>query len=206
MISNIEEYKVKNIYDIIASHFNNTRVYTWKWLDDFMYSLSKNSVILDIGCGNGRNMNFNNYHFIGLDNCNKFLKICNNKNLNVIEANMKNIPIVCNICDAIICIAVFHHLSSFESRIESLYEMKRVLRKDGLLLLSVWSINQPKKINKYFNKYGDTIVPYNKFGVIYERYYYIFRLEEIVLLFKIVNLKILSYCYSDGNEIFILQK
>ena len=48
------------------------------------------------------------------------------------------------------------------------------------------------------------MVNYNKEGVIYKRYYYIFQLEEIKNLFAQCNLKILSHEYNCGNEIFIL--
>lgn len=202
----IEEKYVKNVYENISKHFSNTRVYTWKWIDNFIISLQKHSLILDIGCGNGRNMIFSDYNFVGIDNCNGFLNICREKKLNVIEANMTNIPLQSNTFDAIICIASFHHLSNYELRLQSLKEMKRLIKPNCDILLSVWSINQPKKTKKVFNKYGDTIVTYNKFGTIYERYYYIFKIDEITNLFKNVGLILKHHFYDCGNEIFILSK
>lgn len=202
----IEEKYVKYVYENISKHFSNTRVYTWKWIDVFITSLQKHSLILDIGCGNGRNMIFSDYNFIGIDNCNGFLNICREKKLNVIEANMTNIPLQSNTFDAIICIASFHHLSTYELRLQSLKEMKRLIKPNRDILLSVWSINQPKKTKKIFNKYGDTIVTYNKFGTIYERYYYIFKIDEITNLFKLCGLIIKNHFYDCGNEIFILTK
>lgn len=202
----IEEKYVKNVYENISKHFSNTRVYTWKWIDDFIYSQQKNSLILDIGCGNGRNMIFENYNFIGIDNCNGFLDICREKKLNVIEANMTNIPLESNTFDAIICIASFHHLSTPILRKKSLNEIKRLIKPGCDILLSVWSINQPKKTKKIFHNYGDTIVTYNKFGTIYERYYYIFKIDEIKNLFKLCGLILKNHFYDCGNEIFILTK
>jgi len=205
-LENIDDKYVKNVYEKISKHFSNTRVYTWKWIDNFIYSQKKNSFILDIGCGNGRNMIFSDYNFIGVDNCNGFLEICREKNLNVLNANMINIPITSNSFDAIICIASFHHLSTFELRIQSLNEIKRLIKSGCDILLSVWSINQPKKTKKTFYSYGDTIVTYNKFGTIYERYYYIFKIDEIKNLFKLCGLLLKNHFYDCGNEIFILTK
>ena len=201
----IEETNVKDVYETISKHFSNTRAYTWNWVDKFIYSLPKNSFILDVGCGNGRNMMYNNYKFLGIDNCQGFIDICRQKNLNVLQANMMNIPLPNNTFDAIISIASFHHLSTTENRIKCLLELKRLIKKDGTLLLSVWSINQPKKTRKEFTKYGDNLVSYNKFGNIYYRYYYLFQIQEIKELFTNSGLLLLHHEYDCGNEIFILK-
>ena len=50
---------VQESYDIIAKYFSVTRVFTWEWTDNFINTLSDNSLILDIGCGNGRNTLYN---------------------------------------------------------------------------------------------------------------------------------------------------
>ena len=198
---------VKNVYENIANHFNNTRAYTWPWIDDFLNKLKLYSNVYDIGCGNGRNMLKKNFHFIGIDNCVNFVKICKKKNLNVINANMTKIPLQNNSADAIICIAVLHHLANEESRINALLEMKRLIKQNGKILLSIWSINQPQKTRRKFNSFGNNIVLWNNNqGMVFERYYYIFKLEEINKLFKKVGLSVINYEYNCGNEIFTLMK
>lgn len=202
--SSIENLYVKETYEKIASHFDVTRVYTWKWIEDFLQSLNVNSMIYDIGCGNGRNMiPIKNHTFIGVDNCEKFVEIClKNKKL-AICCEMTNINLPENSADAIICIAAFHHLSCNESRINALNEMKRLLKKQGgLILLSVWSFNQPKKTRVTFNTYGHNFVKWNHNHI---RYYYIFQIDEIKNLFDKCELKIVNHKYDCGNEIFILQ-
>jgi len=203
---NIEEVNVKNVYEEIAYHFSDTRTYRWTWVVKFLDNLKSNSMVYDLGCGNGRNMNYNNLNFIGIDNCENFIKICSEKQLKVINSNITNIPLTDNSADAIICIAVFHHLFSENSKIKALMEMKRLVKNGGKILLSVWSINQPKKIKKSFNTYGNNIVLWNNHGKIYERYYYIFKLDEIKKLIKYVGLNIINYEYNCGNEIFTLVK
>mgnify|MGYP001485008153 FL=1 len=204
--NDIDKIYVKDVYEEIAHHFDNTRVYKWSWIIEFLDNLKENSLVYDLGCGNGRNMNYSNLKFIGIDNCDNFIKICNQKKLDVINSNITNIPLKNNSADAIICIAVFHHLSTQELRIKTLLEIKRLIKNNGKILLSVWSINQPQKIKRNFNNYGNNIVLWNKYGKIYERYYYIFKLDEIKTLFKIARLSVVDYKYNSGNEIFTLMK
>jgi len=197
-----ETQNVKETYEKIAQHFNVTRVFTWVWIDDFINSLPTGSFIYDIGCGNGRNMRFPGHTFIGIDNCENFIKICREKNMLVLLSNMMKINLPDNSADAIICIAAFHHLSTSENRIKALKEMKRLIKPiTGKILLSVWSITQPKKTRVTFTKYGDTMVQWNKKHM---RYYYIFQISEIMELFETVGLKVLEHKYDCGNEIFIL--
>jgi alkylated DNA repair protein alkB family protein 8 len=204
--NNLETTYVKEVYEEIAPHFSNTRSYKWSWVIDFLDSLKTDSIVYDLGCGNGRNMDHGSLKFIGIDNCENFVSICKNKNLSVINSNITKIPLNNNSADAIICIAVFHHLSSTENRIKSLLEMKRLVKPGGKILISTWSINQPQKTRRTFNNYGNNIVLWNSYGKLYERYYYIFKLDEIKELIKRVGLIILNYDYSCGNEIFTLMK
>ena len=194
---------VKNIYDIIAPEFNQTRGYYWQPISDFINELPNNSLIYDIGCGNGRNMTYNNHTFIGVDNCHKFVDICKSKGLDAICNNMIDIQLPSYSADFIICIASFHHLDNTENRLKSLLEMKRLIKPGGKILLTIWSKTQPKKTRVTFDKYGDNIVYWkNK----HPRYYYIFSIDEIKELFKDVGLNINSHEYDCGNEVFILQK
>jgi SAM-dependent methyltransferase len=204
---NVEETYVKNVYQEIAYHFSNTRVYKWSWIIDFLDTLNTNSLVYDLGCGNGRNMNHGGLKFIGVDNCQNFIQICNQKNLKVINSNIIKIPLANDSADAIICIAVFHHLYSNQNRIDALFEMKRLIKKNGKILLSVWSINQPKKTGRVFNNYGNNIVLWNNNnGKIFERFYYIFKLDELKKIIDSVELIIVNYEYNCGNEIFTLMK
>jgi len=200
-----ETQYVTDVYGKIAPYFNERRVFTWSWIANFIKSIEQNSTILDIGCGNGRNMQNPDYNFIGLDLCHEFVDICNKRGMTCMYGDMCNMPIESNSMDAIISIASFHHLSNKERRISALNEMKRVLKPDGKILLSVWSIEQPKKTRRTFTKYGDTIVSWNQYGKDYDRFYYIFRLDEIRNLFKETNIEIVDYQWDCGNEVFILK-
>lgn len=201
---------VKDVYNEIADHFKVTRVNTWSWITDFINNIKninqdKIPLIYDIGCGSGRNMKYTDCNFIGIDNCKKFVEICKSQNLNVIESDVINIPLSNMSADAIICIAVFHHLENHKIRKKCLNELKRLIKKDGEILLSVWSKNQPKKTHRNFKCYGDNIVLWNNYGKVYSRYYYIFKISELFELFDEVGLKCTNYYNDCGNEIFILK-
>ena len=82
-------------------------------------------------------------------------------------------------------------------------DKKRVVKKNGKILLSVWAKEQPKKTRITFNEYGDNIVYWKKK---YPRYYYIFELDELKLLINEVGLNIDNEFYDCGNNVFILSK
>lgn len=201
----VEEIYVSSVYTQISKHFDNTRHYKWNWITNFIEKTEENSIILDMGCGNGRNMNYNR-NIIGIDNCKEFVDICKSKGYNVIQCDITVTPYMSNSFNYIINIAVFHHLSTEQRRLDCLKEIYRILKPNGEVLLSVWSKNQPKKTKKKFQKYGDNYVPWVKENQIFERYYYIFQIEEIKNLFKICNFKIKDHFWDCGNEIFILTK
>lgn len=201
----IEETNVKQVYDEIAQHFNTTRSYAWEWIENFIKDNNlqqQNKKVIDIGCGNGRNLL---KHFIGIDTSQPFVNMCRQKGYNVMNCDMCSIPLHSNSFDAILSIASFHHLSTTPRQIQALQEMKRLVKYNGKILLSVWSKEQPEKTRRKF-EYGNVMVPWNKNGTIYQRYYYIFKVEELKKLFESVGLTIVSHIWDCGNEVFILTK
>ena len=195
----LNEYElVKNSYDKISNEFKCTRVFTWKWTDNFINNLQDNCIILDIGCGTGRNLMYKNVNIIGIDISIEQLKNCKSECIN---CDMTSLPFRNNMFDNILCIASFHHLSTSERRHRALYEINRILKIGGKVLLSVWSIKQPDKTRRKFEKYGDTIVNWRDIP----RYYYIFKINELKDLIN-KYFKIIHHEWDCGNEILILIK
>ena len=168
---NIEEF-----YDLIADEFDKTRIRLWSCVISFLNSFPSNSSILDIGCGNGKYLNYRNDLFMkGIDISANLVKICNNKGFDVIKASMTNIPFPDNSFDGIICIASYHHLDNDLDRKKTLNEIYRILKDDGRVLIEVWSKEQPDKSNKNTHNFinNDNLVKWTsiKTGKIYYRYY-----------------------------------
>jgi len=215
-MSLIEKTAVKEIYTEIAQHFSNKRQNQWDWITRFVQNVNKDKInksinVLDIGCGNGRNMTeFNSQicSVFGIDNCEEFVKICNDRGLNVIHTDMSQMPFTDNYFHYFLSIASFHHLSTIERRIQTLREINRVARVGAKMLISVWSLKQPENTpqSKKIKGYGDNFVQWNKYGKIYDRYYYIFKVDEITRLFNQTGWKVISHNWEYGNEVFIITK
>ena len=209
----IEKDNVVGVYSKIANHFSDTRFNQWPWITRYLRGITSPGLpyplVLDVGCGNGRNMDqLRNDYVYGIDNCQEFVDICKKCGKNVSLGDMTNIIFPNYVFDHILAIASFHHLSTEERRLEALREMHRVTKEGGSMLLSVWSIDQPAntKQAKNIKAYGDTMVSWDKFGEKYERYYYIFEVEELKRLFKKTGWKVKNHSWEYGNEVFILQK
>lgn len=202
-----EQENVVDVYNKIGREFSNTRASVkWPWITDFIESLPKKSSILDVGCGNGRNMKYEGHHFYGVDNSKTFIEICREQDLNVVEGTMMMLPFSKKSFDNIINIAAFHHLSSEIRRQRAVEEMYRVLKPSGKVLISVWSIDQPEKSKREFTCYGDIMVPWKSNEKTYDRYYYIFKIDELKQLFETCGFITLSHKWDYGNEIFVFQK
>jgi ubiquinone/menaquinone biosynthesis C-methylase UbiE len=207
---------VANVYNKIASEFKNSRHYSWNWVTEFINkyvdvanSSDKVVKVLDIGCGGGRNIKTyqtNKIEITGLDNSSEFIKLCKNDDLEVVLSDMTSMPFPDNHFDNLMVIASFHHLTNLEDRNKALQEICRILKRNGTMMLSVWSKIQPEKTKRKFSAWGDTLVPWkNLKGEVFERYYYIFRLDEIKQLFLDNGLNIISHTWECGNEVFILE-
>jgi ubiquinone/menaquinone biosynthesis C-methylase UbiE len=85
----------------------------------------------------------------GIEYSQALTNICLNKNLNVIQGDARNIPFENNTFDAIIMIAVIHHINPNE-HLHILNEIKRVLKSNGTCLITNWAVEQPKDSRRKF--------------------------------------------------------
>jgi tRNA (uracil-5-)-methyltransferase TRM9 len=182
------------MYSKIAHEFSKTRTRPWRCVETFLSSHPA-STLLDAGCGNGRNLiaaTRAGFDAEGFDICPEFVEICRARELKVYVGNIespKN-PIT-KTYDAILCIAVLHHLRGTESRQTSLQRMYDALNPDGSLLLTVWSYeSQGARFPKEF-QVGDNIVPWkSRKDSQSDRYYYIYdrvHLDAFLETFRLSN-------------------
>ena len=186
-------------------------LYKFTWVNNFMQSLKPSSVIYDLGqcqCqylieNTGSNMKKDDS--IYALNCQNYLNICREQNLEIVVLNRRSTCAPKASSDAILCIDVLHNLYSYRDRLDLLFELKRLIKPDCRILLSVWSIDQPPNARRHFNNYGNNIVLWENYGHVYEKYYYIFRIEEIQKLFQITGFEVIEHEQCDGHEIFTLR-
>ncbi|KAK1314127.1 hypothetical protein QJS10_CPA06g00871 [Acorus calamus] len=142
----IERKYVHRVYDAIAPHFSSTRFAKWPKVAQFLNSLTPGSVVLDAGCGNGKYLGFNpNCFYIGCDISAPLINICAEREHEVMVADAVNLPYRTGFGDATISIAVLHHLSTDSRRRKAIEELVRVVRKGGLVLVTVWAVEQEDK-------------------------------------------------------------
>ncbi|XP_078150275.1 tRNA (carboxymethyluridine(34)-5-O)-methyltransferase-like isoform X2 [Carex rostrata] len=139
----IEKNFVHRVYDAIAPHFSSTRFAKWPKVAGFLNSIETGSIILDAGCGNGKYLGLNpDCFYIGCDISPSLIEICGNRGHEVLVADALNLPYRDNFGDAAISIAVLHHLSTEIRRRKAIEELVRVVKKGGLVLITVWAVEQ----------------------------------------------------------------
>lgn len=161
----LEQTHVHNVYEKIADHFSDTRHKPWPNILKFLESLDKGSVLVDIGCGNGKYLGINkNILNIGCDRSFSLADVCRDRGFQSLVCDCLSLPFRNEIADACICIAVIHHLATEERRQQAIREIVRILRPGGKALVYVWAKNQFKE-NKKSNyikqekKEEDNVIP-----------------------------------------------
>jgi Methylase involved in ubiquinone/menaquinone biosynthesis len=139
--------KTKEDYDSIAQDFSRTRQSFWKELEMLKDYVKEGEKVLDIGCGNGRLFQIlkdKNIEYTGIDFSKNLIELAKKKypEGNFLVANALNLPFKENTFDKVFLIAVLHHIPSKELRSQVLKEAKRVLKPQGLLILTVWNLGK----------------------------------------------------------------
>jgi ubiquinone/menaquinone biosynthesis C-methylase UbiE len=183
----METQYVHDVYDKIASHFDTTRYSLWGGVKRYLESIAPQSSILDIGTGNGKALGLRkDCVMYACDPCEKLVNIAKQKHphADVIVANGKALPYRSSTFDAVLSIAVLHHLESEDSRLVFLKEMHRVMKPGGRAFITVWATDAQKPKWKAITGCGsDFHVPWtDKAGNTFWRYYHLFDQHEITTL------------------------
>ncbi|KAF2366719.1 Methyltransferase type 11 [Trinorchestia longiramus] len=153
----LETQHVQAVYDNIALHFSDTRHKPWPNVRQFIESLAAGSWLLDIGCGNGKYLGLNTSLVqVGCDNSMRLLSITQDRGHETVLCSCLALPFRDASYDAVICIAVLHHLASYERRLAGIVEATRVLRSKGRALIYVWALEQTRgnRRSSYLKKPG----------------------------------------------------
>ncbi|CAL4128276.1 unnamed protein product, partial [Meganyctiphanes norvegica] len=151
----LEHQHVQKVYDQIAPHFSQTRHKPWPRVLQFIYLLYKGSFLLEVGCtGTKKIPLLPKTWSLGCDTSVELLKICQDRGHEVFATNCLSLPYRDANVDAVISIAVIHHLCTKERRRASFQEMHRVLRIGGRGLIYVWAVEQERgnKLSAYLKQ------------------------------------------------------
>ena len=196
--------QVKQTYGEIASEFDQTRKAPWQEFQHFLKYLGKNDKVLDLGCSNGRLYDFlkdKKVDYLGVDNNSVLLEKARE---NFPEAkfqlgDMVDLELSDKSFDVIFCIATFHHIPGRKLRRHAVSEMHRMLKRNGILILTVWNLFQWKYFSALLRSifsfilhiglkyaWNDLWVKWGSHPV--KRYYHAFLPEEFRRYFKNKNL------------------
>ena len=190
--------KLRATYNFIASDFDATRGGHWKPCVDFVSCVGVGKRVLDLGCGNGRNLLLaekKSSFCVGADFSLAFLKLVRMKNKDVPLAlcEFQNIPFVDSYFDVVLFIASIHHLPDKSMRVSALEEMARVMVPGGSALVSVWAHEQ----DKFRDGAQDVDVMWRKKHF---RFYHLFKKGELEKLVSLVpSLKVARSFRSGDN-------
>ncbi|XP_076002503.1 putative tRNA methyltransferase 9B [Genypterus blacodes] len=156
--SRLERDHVHSVYDKIAPYFNDSRYKAWPKVRQFLLDLPQGSIVADVGCGNGKYLNINQEVFkLGCDVCRPLVDAAWSQGHEVQMCDGLYLPYRDGCFDAVLSIAVIHHLSTKERRIRAIKEMARTLRVGGCIMIYVWAMEQKRR---KFEK-QDIFVPWN---------------------------------------------
>jgi len=116
----------------------------------------RDKTIVDVGAGSGFNISFLKKkgfkHVFGIEHSKEFIKYAKPCILN---SSISRIPLKENSVDIVLCLDILEHIEHEEKAIK---EMARILKKDGISIITVpainslWSVHD--EINKHFRRYN----------------------------------------------------
>jgi tRNA (uracil-5-)-methyltransferase TRM9 len=139
-----------DFYETHGAEFSKSRYAVWPQVQAFLDALPSGAKVLDIGCGNGKNMLARaDLCFTGVEPSAALCAICAERGLSVVQADARDLPFKEQTFDAVIMIAVLHHLTP-ESHSQALCEIQRVLTPGGKALITNWAVEQPENSRRAF--------------------------------------------------------
>lgn len=176
-----ESEYVHKFYSKKSEPFSDSRVKPWPFTLLFMEKYSSpSSIVLDAGCGNGRQ--FISENTIGLDfSANLLLQARKKSPLGLVRGDIHILPFRDRSFDICLSIAVVHHLSTHERRVGCLREMMRVMKDDGMGLVYAWHRDASTKKKFTHIKGNDYFVSWKGESDAL-RYYHLFDQQSLVKL------------------------
>lgn len=197
------------VYALIASEFSRTRYSHWNKVKLFIQSLNKYSTLLDVGCGNGKYTSVrNDLTYIGCDITKELLShaqhlsktstftFTSHPDFFQVSCECERLPIRNETADAVICIAVLHHITSYAARVQAVRNLLKAMRAhdgqgQGEAMVTVWAyeqLNTKKRDTKWKRLHPeetDYLVPWHsqtEDKKIHWRFYHLFTYDECVRL------------------------
>ncbi len=186
-------------YEEIAPRYTRK---VWPLVKAFLNS-SAGKVLVDVGCGRcsagvhwvGRGA------YLGIDASVAMLESSPKKLKEEalswrVAALAENLPIRDEIADSALMIAVLHHIETRQDRIKALSELRRVLRRGGRVLITVWAGLQASLLYEAFKALldglGKGLRDFLRCSKVGCRYYHLYTLRALIGEVREAGLKVLE--------------
>lgn len=153
-----EQSHVHEVYRQIAPHFSATRHKPWPLIARFLQSQPAGSVGLDVGCGNGKYLGVNgDVYLVGSDRSEELVRLARDgvdvdvdvgggrgkRRREVLTADGLALPFRGGCADFAICVAVVHHFSTRQRRVDGIRGLLECVRPaGGKVMVFVWALEQ----------------------------------------------------------------
>lgn len=165
--------------------------------------------ILDIGCGNCRNLipfEYNDFDCYGVDFSEEMLKCAmeygkkHRLKIKLKKAYATLLPFETNFFNYVLCISVLHSLNR-EERTKALKEIKRVIKPNSKAIIVVWN----KLQKRFLFRKKDIFIPWHTGETVHQRYYHLFTSWELKKLLKKEGFRVISHNTFGENLIFVVK-
>jgi SAM-dependent methyltransferase len=213
---------IKDSFNRIAEDFSATRDHPWPEFGIFKHCIPDHVSLLDVGCGNGRFLQYlldqkKTVDYTGLDFSKELIAIARKRfpQAEFVEQSMTDFDLG-KCFDRVVAIASFHHVPTRRLRSRALSHMRKHLKDDGLLIISVWNLWRMKYVIPllkgflssllmlFFKDPRDIEVPFGPEKV--PRWYHAFFRTELKHALLKAGFLIEDEIKSTGNFIFICRK
>jgi ubiquinone/menaquinone biosynthesis C-methylase UbiE len=209
-------------YDAIAENFDATRYLPWPDTKRFAEHFSPGQLVLDLGCGNGRDLRYfegRGIKVAGLDFSLGQLSTARRKpdsQPSLVLGDVVQLPFKGSMADGALLGAVLHHIPAAGERTMALNEALRCLKPGGLCLAGVWAAEQAKfKDDLVQGKFefqhdwepGDMLLDWKMpDGRVFKRYYHLFTEKEFDRLLAGSGFDVAERWFSCDNHYAVLKK
>ncbi len=203
-------------YNAIAEEFSLTRekLY-WEELKRFIDYVREGESVLDVGCGNGRAYDLfrsKKVNYAGVDVSEKLVakarELWKDAGPQFEVGDILDLPVPDGRFDAVIAVAVLHHIPSPLYRLQAIRELARAARPGGYVLMTTWNLWQPRTWRVLLHQcfglrngwdFGDLKISWKK--PLFARYYHAFKMRELRSLCEDAGLQITEQYYVKKGEI-----
>jgi ubiquinone/menaquinone biosynthesis C-methylase UbiE len=179
----------REVWDILAMDWAKFRHSPQEQVQEFLSD--KKGLILDLGCGAGRNL-IEGKKFVAVDSSKNMLYIAQKKlvyrdEIDFSLADACRLPFKSRSFDCAIFISTLHTVYR-KSHDDALREMHRVVKPGSHVLISVWNKNQPR----FLMGKNEAFVDWKIGEKVLQRYYYLFTKKELRKLLERHGFEVIS--------------